>query len=95
MSSFFTSLVNYTHFRPAFPAYPKVSLQIQEAMELVMNGTSPTDAMSNFADAVKGIAGQVTLRRTRDFWTVRAGGDHTSKKGYGRRQALEGSMYGR
>ena len=57
LSSFFTSLVNYTHFRPAFPAYPKISLQIQEAMELVMNGTSPTDAMSNFADAVKGIAG--------------------------------------
>jgi multiple sugar transport system substrate-binding protein len=61
LSKFFTSLVNYTHFRPAFPAYPKISLQIQEAMELVMNGTTPTAAMSNFADAVKGIAGAANV----------------------------------
>jgi multiple sugar transport system substrate-binding protein len=57
LNSYFTSLLSFTHYRPAFPAYPKISLQIQEAMELVMNGTSPKDAMSNFADAVKGIAG--------------------------------------
>lgn len=63
LNAFFTSLVNYTHFRPAFPAYPKISLQVQEAMELVMNGTSPADAMSNFADAVAGIAGASNVEK--------------------------------
>ncbi|MFG3657491.1 extracellular solute-binding protein [Streptomyces sp. NPDC047706] len=35
---FFTDLVATTHYRPAFPAYPKVSTAIQEAMEGVTTG---------------------------------------------------------
>ncbi|MFV0133556.1 extracellular solute-binding protein [Streptomyces sp. HMX87] len=35
---FFTDLVEYTHYRPAYPAYPKVSVAIQEAMEGVTTG---------------------------------------------------------
>ncbi|MFI9826093.1 extracellular solute-binding protein [Streptomyces sp. NPDC051913] len=35
---FFTDLVASTHYRPAFPAYPKVSTAIQEAMEAVTTG---------------------------------------------------------
>ncbi|MET9498610.1 extracellular solute-binding protein [Streptomyces sp. NPDC006552] len=35
---FFTDLVATTHYRPAYPAYPKVSTAIQEAMESVTTG---------------------------------------------------------
>lgn len=35
---FFTDLVASTHYRPAFPAYPKVSTAVQEAMEGVTTG---------------------------------------------------------
>jgi len=54
---FFTDLVNFTQFRPGFPAYPKISVQIDTAMQQVMNGTSPNDAMSAFSQSVIGIAG--------------------------------------
>ncbi|MDN0195842.1 extracellular solute-binding protein [Streptomyces sp. S.PNR 29] len=35
---FFTDLVASTHYRPAYPAYPKVSVAVQEAMEGVTTG---------------------------------------------------------
>lgn len=35
---FFTDLVASTHYRPAYPAYPRVSTAIQEAMEGVTTG---------------------------------------------------------
>ncbi len=35
---FFTDLVAHTHYRPAYPAYPKVSTAVQEAMEGVTTG---------------------------------------------------------
>lgn len=55
---FFTSLVDVTHFRPAFTAYPKVSDAIQVAMESVMtNQDSPDKALSQYADTVKQVAG--------------------------------------
>jgi multiple sugar transport system substrate-binding protein len=57
LNPLFTSLVAFTQFRPGFPAYAKISLQIQEAMELVMNGTAVNDAVSNYSSAVQGIAG--------------------------------------
>lgn len=37
-TAFFTGLVAHTHYRPAYPAYPKVSVAIQEAMESVTTG---------------------------------------------------------
>ncbi|MDG4863792.1 extracellular solute-binding protein [Streptomyces sp. T-3] len=40
---FFTDLVSATHYRPAFPAYPKVSVAIQEAMEGVTTGDASVD----------------------------------------------------
>ena len=61
LSSFFTSLVQFTQFRPGFPAYPKISLQIDSAMQQVMNGQSPDAATSNFANAVKGVAGAANV----------------------------------
>ncbi|MFJ6558089.1 extracellular solute-binding protein [Streptomyces luteogriseus] len=51
---FFTDLVSTTHYRPAYPAYPKVSTAIQEAMEGVTTGdTSVAEATSSYTDALK------------------------------------------
>ncbi|MFC8306096.1 extracellular solute-binding protein [Streptomyces olivaceus] len=51
---FFTDLVADTHFRPAYPAYPKVSVAIQEAMEGVTTGdTSVAEAASGYDEALK------------------------------------------
>lgn len=40
---FFTDLVASTHYRPAYPAYPKVSTAVQEAMEGVTTGDMSVD----------------------------------------------------
>ncbi|MCX3291974.1 extracellular solute-binding protein [Streptomyces sp. NEAU-H22] len=51
---FFTDLVSTTHYRPAYPAYPKVSTAIQEAMEGVTTGdTSVAEATSSYTVALK------------------------------------------
>ncbi|CAL9295766.1 extracellular solute-binding protein [Streptomyces sp. SudanB52_2052] len=51
---FFTDLVASTHYRPAYPAYPKVSTAIQEAMESVTTGDASADeATSAYTDALK------------------------------------------
>jgi multiple sugar transport system substrate-binding protein len=51
---FFTDLVASTHYRPAYPAYPKVSTAIQEAMEGVTTGdTSVEEAAGNYDDSLK------------------------------------------
>jgi multiple sugar transport system substrate-binding protein len=57
LSSFFTSLVGFTQFRPGFPAYPKISTQIDAAMQHVMSGQSPQDALNAYTQAVISIAG--------------------------------------
>ncbi|MGA5900569.1 extracellular solute-binding protein [Streptomyces venetus] len=51
---FFTDLVRSTHYRPAYPAYPKVSTAIQEAMEGVTTGDTTVDeAARGYTDALK------------------------------------------
>jgi len=51
---FFTDLVASTHYRPAYPAYPKVSTAIQEAMEAVTTGDSSVEkAASGYDDELK------------------------------------------
>ncbi|MGW2523826.1 extracellular solute-binding protein [Streptomyces sp. NPDC001617] len=51
---FFTDLVASTHYRPAYPAYPRVSTAIQEAMEGVTTGDTSVDkAASGYDDALK------------------------------------------
>ncbi|MEU9172684.1 extracellular solute-binding protein [Streptomyces sp. NPDC048420] len=51
---FFTDLVASTHYRPAYPAYPKVSTAIQEAMEGVTTGDTPVEeAAKGYDDALK------------------------------------------
>jgi multiple sugar transport system substrate-binding protein len=51
---FFTDLVASTHYRPAYPAYPRVSTAIQEAMEGVTTGDVPVEeAAKAYDDALK------------------------------------------
>ncbi|MCX4670084.1 extracellular solute-binding protein [Streptomyces sp. NBC_01381] len=51
---FFTDLVPSTHYRPAYPAYPKVSTAVQESMEKVTTGdASVADAASGYDEEVK------------------------------------------
>jgi len=51
---FFTDLVSSTHYRPAYPAYPKVSTAMQEAMENVTTGdASVQKAASGYDEALK------------------------------------------
>lgn len=57
LSPFFTGLLNVTQFRPAFPEYPRVSNVIDEAMQNVMSGMSPSDAASTFQRKVTAIVG--------------------------------------
>lgn len=57
LSAFYTSLLSFAQFRPAFVDYPKISLQIDQAMQNVMQGQSPAQAMSTFAQQVTNIAG--------------------------------------
>jgi multiple sugar transport system substrate-binding protein len=57
LSAFYTSLLSFAQFRPAFVDYPKISLQIDQAMQNVMQGQSPAQAMSTFAQQVTSIAG--------------------------------------
>lgn len=56
-NSFFTSLVAFSQFRPAFPEYPKISVQIDAAMQSVMQGKSPDEAMATYDQAVTAIVG--------------------------------------
>ncbi|MEV0125937.1 extracellular solute-binding protein [Streptomyces sp. NPDC050703] len=51
---FFTDLVASTHYRPAYPAYPKVSTAIQEAMESVTTGdASVAEAARGYDEEVE------------------------------------------
>ncbi|WP_030685028.1 extracellular solute-binding protein [Streptomyces sp. NRRL B-1347] len=51
---FFTGLVAATHYRPAYPAYPKVSTAMQEAMEKVTTrDDSVAGAASGYDDEVR------------------------------------------
>ncbi|MEU8788795.1 extracellular solute-binding protein [Streptomyces sp. NPDC048643] len=61
---FFTDLVASTHYRPAYPAYPKVSTAIQEAMESVTTGDSSVDkAASTYDEELKSATDDQVTRR--------------------------------
>lgn len=57
LNPFFTGLLSYTQFRPAFPEYPRISNEIDRAMEEVMSGQDPKAAMTRFAGDVRNIVG--------------------------------------
>ncbi|MER5898298.1 extracellular solute-binding protein [Streptomyces sp. NPDC001876] len=55
---FWTGLAKVSHYRPAYEAYPKVSTQIQEAMEAVTLGSkSPEEAAEQYAEGVERAVG--------------------------------------
>ncbi|MGV9291686.1 extracellular solute-binding protein [Streptomyces sp. NPDC003719] len=55
---FFTDLVASTHYRPAYPAYPKVSVAVQEAMEGVTTGDlSVEEAARGYDEALREATG--------------------------------------
>jgi len=56
---FFSSLVEYTHFRPATPDYSQISSNIPVATESVVTGqASPEDAQKTYDEALVGIVGE-------------------------------------
>ncbi|MFE0104801.1 extracellular solute-binding protein [Streptomyces sp. NPDC059009] len=61
---FFTDLVGQTHYRPAYPAYPKVSTAMQEAMESVTTGDASVDkAASGYDDEVKSATDGAVIKK--------------------------------
>ncbi|MFG2072945.1 extracellular solute-binding protein [Nonomuraea maritima] len=55
---FFTELAAVTHYRPAYEAYPKVSAQIQEAMEAITTGSrTPEEATTAYARSLPAAVG--------------------------------------
>ncbi|WP_432562885.1 extracellular solute-binding protein [Kineococcus sp. SYSU DK003] len=56
---FFSSLVPVTQYRPQNSEYPRVSSEIQVAMEAVVTGqATPSEAADAYDEAVKGIVGE-------------------------------------
>ncbi|WP_107054222.1 extracellular solute-binding protein [Streptomyces sclerotialus] len=61
---FFTDLVAHTHYRPAYPAYPKVSTAIQEAMEGVTTGdTSVAEAARTYDEELDSITNGEVIKK--------------------------------
>ncbi|AWW37468.1 MULTISPECIES: extracellular solute-binding protein [Streptomyces] len=61
---FFTDLVASTHYRPAYPAYPKVSVAIQEAMEGVTTGdVSVDDAARGYDETLKDVTDNQVIEK--------------------------------
>ncbi|GAA4224980.1 extracellular solute-binding protein [Streptosporangium album] len=55
---FWTDLASVTHYRPAFEEYPKVSAEVQEAMEAMTSGSrTPEEAAKRYAEALPGVVG--------------------------------------
>jgi multiple sugar transport system substrate-binding protein len=62
--SFWTGLVKYTNFRPAYAVYPRISNEIQQSMEQVMTGqTSPQQATTAFGQALRGLVGSSNVQQ--------------------------------
>ncbi|WP_405146149.1 extracellular solute-binding protein [Sphaerisporangium sp. NBC_01403] len=55
---FWTDLASVTHYRPAYEVYPKVSAEVQKAMEAMTTGSKAPDAAAkDYADALPGVVG--------------------------------------
>ncbi|AJP05841.1 sugar ABC transporter substrate-binding protein [Streptomyces cyaneogriseus subsp. noncyanogenus] len=63
-TEFFTGLVAFTHYRPAYPAYPKVSTAIQEAMEGVTTGDlSVEEAAAGYDETLREVTDDHVVQR--------------------------------
>lgn len=63
LNPYFTSMLSFTQFRPGYPAYPKISNEIDRAMQSVMEGTSPQAAMTTYSQHVMSIAGASSVEK--------------------------------
>ncbi|MET8144127.1 extracellular solute-binding protein [Sphaerisporangium sp. NPDC005288] len=55
---FWTDLASVTHYRPAYEVYPKVSAEVQKAMEAMTTGSkTPEAAAKEYADALPAVVG--------------------------------------
>jgi len=63
LNPYFTGMLSFTQFRPGYPAYPRISNEIDSAMQSVMEGTSPQAAMSTYAQKVTSIAGASSVEK--------------------------------
>jgi multiple sugar transport system substrate-binding protein len=55
---FWTDLASVTHYRPAYEVYPKVSAEVQKAMEAMTTGAKTPDAAAKaYADALPAVVG--------------------------------------
>ncbi|CAL9532911.1 hypothetical protein SUDANB58_04082 [Streptomyces sp. enrichment culture] len=63
-TEFFTGLVAHTHYRPAYPAYPRVSVAVQEAMEAVTTGEkSVEEAARGYDEALREATGDQVVEK--------------------------------
>ncbi len=63
---FFSSLVQYTHFRPATPEYPQISSNIQVAAEAMATGQqTPEEATATYEEALISIVGEDKVQDAR------------------------------
>ncbi|CAL9419837.1 hypothetical protein SUDANB6_01828 [Streptomyces sp. enrichment culture] len=63
-TGFFTGLIAHTHYRPAYPAYPKVSVAVQEAMEAVTTGEkSVQEAARDYDEALREATGDQVVEK--------------------------------
>jgi len=63
LNPYFTGMLSFTQFRPGYPVYPRISNEIDSAMQSVMEGTSPQAAMSTYAQKVTTIAGAGSVEK--------------------------------
>ena len=62
-AEFFSSLVQYTNFRPALEIYPQVSSLVQQTMEAVtVGGESVDDALSRYDSQLTRMAGKQNVK---------------------------------
>ncbi|MFF5213371.1 extracellular solute-binding protein [Streptosporangium sp. NPDC000396] len=55
---FWTDLASVTHYRPAYEVYPKVSAEVQKAMEAVTSGSkAPEQAAKEYAETLPAVVG--------------------------------------
>src|SRR5260370_28299807 len=52
LSQFYTSLLSFAQFRPAFVEYPKISLQIDPPMKHLLQAQSASQALSSFTQTL-------------------------------------------
>ena len=62
LAGFWLGLLDNTHFRPTLPEYPKISEEIQQAVQDVVGGTDPAEASREWTQSVRRIVEPANTR---------------------------------